>query len=392
MLRGHLDAAYRILFLLRLDCKKKEMALQNDELSKTLLQSQAHIWNHIFSFIKSMSLKCAIKLNIPDIIHAHGSPMLLSELVEALAIKKERTQSVYRLMRMLVHSGFFIKQSIPTRNVDQEEEEEEEEGYLLTPSSRLLLKEDALSLRPYLLALLDPTLMDPWQDMSRWFQNDDITPFHTTHGMSLYDLAGKKPMLNQFFNEAMASDARLVMSVVLEHCRGVFQGLDSIVDVGGGTGTVAKSIANAFPNISCIIFDLPHVVNGLVGSKNLTYVGGDMFEFIPNAKAVLLKWIIHNWNDEECVKILKNCKEAIPSKENGGKLVIIDMVVKQVDEGDNELSSLETQLFFDMLMMACLTGRQRSEKEWAKLFLESGFSDYKINPVLGLRSLIEVYP
>ncbi|KAK1412122.1 hypothetical protein QVD17_33117 [Tagetes erecta] len=365
--------------------------MQHGELSKTLLHSQAHILNHIFSFIKSMSLKCAIQLNIPDIINGHGSPMLLSELVEALALKKERTQFVYRLMRILVHSGFFIKQSIPTRN----DQEQEEEGYLLAPSSRLLLKEDPRSLMPYLLALLDPTLTDPWQDMGIWFQNDDITPFHTTHGKSLYDLAGEKPMLSQFFNEAMASDARLVISVVLEQCRDVFQGLDSIVDVGGGTGAVAKAIVNAFPNISCINFDLPHVVNGLVGSKNLTYVGGDMFEFIPNAKSVMLKeidkWIMHNWNDEECVKILKNCKEAIPSKENGGKLVIIDMVVKQVDEGDNE-SSLETQLFFDMLMMACLTGRQRNEKEWAKLFFESGFSDYKINPVLGLRSLIEVYP
>lgn len=77
-----------------------------------------------------MSLKCAIQLNIPDIIDGHGSPMLLSELVEALPIKRERTQFVYRLMRMLVHSGFFVKQSVSTvrRN-----DEEEREGYLLTP-------------------------------------------------------------------------------------------------------------------------------------------------------------------------------------------------------------------------------------------------------------------
>ncbi|KAI3828431.1 hypothetical protein L1987_02532 [Smallanthus sonchifolius] len=358
------------------------MAKQNGELSKNLLESQAHIWSHIFSFIKSMSLKCAIQLQIPDIINRHGSPMLLSELVETLAIKKERTQCVYRLMRILVHSGFFMKQSISTGY-----DEEEGEGYLLAPSSQLLLKEDPLSLRPYLLALLDPIVMDPWQDMSKWFQNDDVTPFHTTHGRALWDLAGQEPTLNQFFNDAMASDARLVISVILEQCGGVFQGLDSIVDVGGGTGTVAEAIAKAFPDTSCICFDLPHVVNGLDGSKNLKYVGGDMFEAVPKANVVLLKWILHNWNDEECVKILKNCKQAIPSKENGGKLVIIDMVVK-VDEGGNGI--LETQLFFDMLMMICLTGRQRSEKDWANLFLDSGFSDYRIIPVLGLRSVIEV--
>ncbi|KAI3744118.1 hypothetical protein L1987_57194 [Smallanthus sonchifolius] len=362
------------------------MALQNFELSKELLDSQAHIWNHIFSFINSMSLKCAVQLQIPDIIHHHGSPMLLSELVQALGIKQERTPFVHRLMHILVHSSFFMKQSVfKTRDKG----DEGGEGYLLAPASRLLLKDKSLSVRPFLLAMLDPMLLDPWQDLSKWFQNNDVNPFHTTHGWMFWDLAGQVPKLNQFFNEGMASDARLVTSMVLKHCGGVFEGLDSIVDVGGGTGTVAEAISKAFPNIRCISFDLPHVVNGLVGSKNLSYVGGDMFQAIPNADAILFKWILHDWSDEECVKILKRCREVIPSKENGGKLIIIDMVMK-VHEGENGL--LETQLFFDMLMMTLMTGRERSEEDWAKLFVDAGFSDYKITPILRLRSLIEVYP
>ncbi|KAI3711129.1 hypothetical protein L2E82_40990 [Cichorium intybus] len=362
------------------------MALQNDDQYTHLLQSQAHIWNHIFSFINSMSLKCAIQLQIPDIINRHGAPMLLSDLMDALSINKERGHFVYRLMRILVHSGFFVKQSISTNGDD---DEEEREGYLLAPASRLLLKEEPLSVRPYLLAMLDPILMDPWQHMSKWFQNDDVNPFQTAHGMMLWDFAGQDPNLNQSFNEAMGSDARLVSSVVLKHCGNVFKNMNSIVDVGGGTGSFAKAIAEAYPDLSCISFDLPHVVNGLVGSKNLNFLGGDMFEAIPKADAVLLKWILHDWSDEECVKILMQCKEAIPSKENGGKLIIIDMVLKN-GEGDKEL--LETQLFYDMLMMTVVTGRERSEKDWAKLFLDAGFSDYKITPILGLRSLIEVYP
>ncbi|MFS8027880.1 putative trans-resveratrol di-O-methyltransferase [Helianthus anomalus] len=197
-------------------------------------------------------------------------------------------------------------------------------------------------------------LMDPWQHLSKWFQNDDVTPFHTTHGRMFWDLAGQEPKLNQFFNEAMASDARLVTSVVLEHCGVVYEGLDSIVDVRGGTGSFAKGIAKAFPSISCTSFDLPHVVDSLVGSKNLSYVGGDMFEAIPKADELLLKWILHDWSDEECMKILKQCRKAIPSKENGGKLIIMDIVVK-VYKGHNEL--LETQYFFDLLMMTLVTGR-----------------------------------
>ncbi|GJS54527.1 trans-resveratrol di-O-methyltransferase-like protein [Tanacetum coccineum] len=131
----------------------------------------------------------------------------------------------------------------------------------------------------------------------------------------------------------MASDAGLVASVILKHCDGVFQGLNSIADVGGGTGTLAKSIAKAFPDINCISFDVPNVVKGLDGSKNLTYVGGDMFEAIPKANAVLLNWILHDWNDNECIRILKRCKDAIPSKENGGKRIILEMVLKNQPVG-----------------------------------------------------------
>ena len=89
------------------------------------------------------------------------------------------------------------------------------------------------------------------------------------------------------------------------------------------------------------------------------------------------------------MKILKKCKEAIPSKEKGGKLIIIDMVM-EINEGDAE--AVETRLFWDMLMMISLTGKQRNENEWEKLFVTAGFTQYKIRPVLGFRSFIEVYP
>lgn len=89
------------------------------------------------------------------------------------------------------------------------------------------------------------------------------------------------------------------------------------------------------------------------------------------------------------MKILKNCKEAIPSKEEGGKVIILDMVVQETSM-DPELT--ETQYLFDVLVMVDVGGKERTEQEWKKLFKEAGFSDYKIKPVLGVRSLIEVYP
>ncbi|XP_061944024.1 trans-resveratrol di-O-methyltransferase-like [Populus nigra] len=345
-----------------------------------LLQAQAHVWNHIFNFVNSMSLKCAIQLGIPDVIHDHGKPMTLSELVAVLPIHPSKAPGVYRLMRILLHSGFFATQN--------NSGETEGEGYVLTNASQLLIKDNPLSVTPFLLAMLDPILTQPWHYVSVWFQNDAPSSFYTAHQRTCWEYAGHETKLNHLFNEAMASDARLVSSVLVNECKGVFEGLNSLVDVGGGTGTVAKAIAKEFQHLDCTVFDLPHVVAGLEGSENLKYLGGDMFEAIPQADAILLKWILHDWNDEECVKILKQCKEAIKGRE-GGKLIIIDMVVENNKEVEG---STETQLFFDMLMMILVTGKERNEKEWAKLFTDAGFSNYKINPVLGLRSLIEVYP
>ncbi|KAL2489831.1 Trans-resveratrol di-O-methyltransferase [Forsythia ovata] len=123
------------------------------EKSTELLNAQAHVWNHIFNFINSMSLKCAVQLGILDIIHKHGKPMTLAELVKALPMNKAKAQSVPHLMRILIHSGFFMKAKISKGK--------EKTGYWITPISRLLLKDEPLSVAPFLLAMLDTVLTGP---------------------------------------------------------------------------------------------------------------------------------------------------------------------------------------------------------------------------------------
>ncbi|KAI4296823.1 hypothetical protein L6164_036746 [Bauhinia variegata] len=114
-----------------------------------------------------------------------------------------------------------------------------------------------------------------------------------------------------------------------------------------------------------------------------------MFQFIPPADAVLLKWILHDWNDEQCIQILKNCRGAITDECKRGKVIIIEMVTDAKSD-DRELAELK--LCFELNMMAKYSGKERSEKEWAKLFSEAGFRKYNINPVFGSKFLIEVYP
>lgn len=359
-----------------------------NEQATQLLNAQAHIWNHIFYFLNSMALKCAVQLSIPDAIQKHGKPITLSELAIALDIPPTKVPFLNRLMRLLVHLDFFSKEKSP---------EIGEFVFDLTINSQLLLKDHPLSQAPFALALLDQSLVDPAHHLSSWLRNDHSeSPFHIAHGLSFWEHAGSVTKFNEYFNQAMASDARFVARLMFtnenESNTGLFKGIESLVDVGGGDGTMAKAIAEAYPELKCIVLDLPHVVDGLQGNGlNLVYVGGNMFEAIPHAQAVLLKWILHDWSDEDCIKILERCKEAIPSKDEGGKVIIIDIVMEDQDDTPEHSN---THLLLDMEMMSLsIGGKERTEEEWKKLFNDAGFgNDYKTLTVLGPRSIIEIYP
>ena len=250
-----------------------------------LLEAQAQIWHHMFNFVTSLSLKCAIELNIPDIIQTHNKPITLSQLIEKLPIHNKKSQFVHRIMRVLVSSGFFALEEV----CESDQHDQLEQGYALTDASKLLLKDSPFSVMPHFLIALDSLSTKPFHSLSAWFQNDDLTPFGTTHGMEIWEYAGRDPSWGSLFNDAMANDARLVASVMIDKSKSSFEGLESLVDVGGGTGTVARAIAAAFPRIECTVLDQPRVVAGLEGSENLKFVGGDMFDAIPPADAVLLK-------------------------------------------------------------------------------------------------------
>ncbi|KAI5661763.1 hypothetical protein M9H77_21086 [Catharanthus roseus] len=353
------------------------MDVQSDEFR----QAQAQIWSQAFCFTTAASLKCAVKLGIPDAIDNHGKAITLSDLTNALPIHRSKAPYIPRLMRILAKNGFFSEEKL---------DGETETLYSLTALSRLLLKKEPLNLRGIVLTMVDPAQIKAWESLSDWYQNEDSTAFEKAHGKNFWDYSSEHMEHAEFFNEAMASDSQLISKLLVEEYKFLFEGLTSLVDVGGGTGTIAKAIAKSFPKLKCTVFDLPHVVANLESTENLEFVAGDMFEKIPSANAIFLKWILHDWNDEECVKILKSCKRAIPEKEKGGKVIIIDMVMYSNKEDDN---AVKTQISMDMAMLVNYAAKERSEKEWALLFNEAGFSGYKIHTKLDFtRSLIEIYP
>ncbi|EES19810.1 hypothetical protein BDA96_09G208600 [Sorghum bicolor] len=359
------------------------MALSKKQHTSTdqqaVLDAQLLLWHHTIGYVKSMALKAALDLRIPDAVHQHGGSATLPQIVTKVTLHPSKIPCLRRLMRVLTLTGVF---SVVHDGAG------DEPVYGLTPASRLLVSSGRLNVTPFLTLMLGTVFVSSFFDLGEWFGHElpDPSPFKLAHGRHIWDLADHDASFGKLFDDGMVADSSFIMDVVVKECSDVFQGISSLVDVAGGLGGATQTIAKAFPHVECSVLDLPHVVANAPTDTNVKYIAGDMFESIPSANAVFLKWILHDWGDAECVKILKNCKKAIASQ--GGKVVILDMVV---GAGSSDEKHVETQILFDLFMMF-INGAERDELEWKKIIFEAGFSSYKIIPVLGVRSIIEVYP
>uniref|UniRef100_A0ACD5X604 Uncharacterized protein n=1 Tax=Avena sativa TaxID=4498 RepID=A0ACD5X604_AVESA len=346
-----------------------------------LLQAQADLWRHSLYYMTSMAFQCAVKLGIPTTIHRLGGTASLPDLVTALSLPPAKLPYLRRIMRLLATSGVFA-----TTDVDV---------YRLTPISFLLLDGVDVDGHPsqttVVLAATARHCVEAALGLTDWFRKDVAgSPFEDLHGVTLFDgsMAEAEPEIDAVFNEALAAHDNSGFVAVLRECGGtLFQGLDSLTDCCGGDGTSARSIVEAFPHIKCTVLDLPRVIDAIPADGVVNYVAGDMFNLVPPAQAVLVKLVLHHWSDEDCVKILAQCKKAIPSREEGGKVIVIDILVDPSSGPTHE-----AELLVDVAMMVLTNGRQRDESDWAEIFTKAGFTGYNIVKKLGARGVFEVYP
>uniref|UniRef100_J3MKX8 O-methyltransferase domain-containing protein n=1 Tax=Oryza brachyantha TaxID=4533 RepID=J3MKX8_ORYBR len=353
-----------------------------------LIQAQAELWRHSLLYLKQMTFKCAIELGIPTAIHNLGGTASLPELSVALSLPPAKQPYLTRLMRQLASSGVFTV-------VDGGDAMSGTYG--LTPLSSILI--DGVRIdgdahqEAIVLALSSKYYVEAAMGLTDWFRKDHATPipspFEDVHGAVPFEESMERldPESAKLFNQALAAHDHMGIGVLLRQCGQVFSGLRSLTDCCGGDGTTARSIAKAFPHVKCTVLDLPQVINNAPPSDgSVTYVAGDMFHSIPPSQAVMLKVVLHFWSDENCVKILSQCKKAIPSRADGGKVIIIDVVIGSSTSGP----ILETQLLLDMIMLVNFQGRQRDENDWSHIFKKAGFSEYKIVKKLGARCVFEV--
>ncbi|OAY85228.1 Tricetin 3',4',5'-O-trimethyltransferase [Ananas comosus] len=148
-------------------------------------------------------------------------------------------------------------------------------------------------------------------------------PFNKAYGMTAFEYHGTDPRFNKVFNEGMKNHSIIITKKLLELYNG-FDGVNTLVDVGGGIGATLYMITSKYPNIKGINYDLPHVISEAPPFPGVEHVGGDMFASVPSGDAILMKWIMHDWSDEHCVKILKNCWKALPEN---GKVIIVESIL-----------------------------------------------------------------
>lgn len=200
--------------------------------------------------------------------------------------------------------------------------------------------------------------------------------FLREYGKKLFEYRDSNPPYREVFNEAMSSYSSIQTVWIPEALDGYdFSKIKHVCDVGGGQGHLLCSLLVKYPHLKGSVLELDTVIKNkelLWGKKmgvedRCTFVAGDMFGDVPTADAYIMKMILHDWSDDECVKILSNIYRRVSS---GGTVFIAEHMVPGPEKP--HFSKL-----FDIHMMCVASGRERTAEEYADLLKRAGWKHTK---------------
>lgn len=235
----------------------------------------------MFGFIDSLALKCVIELQIPNIINSHGGPITLSQLASRIDSPSVEISYLERIMRLLARRNVFT--------VDQPSDGDGDEPiYGLTHVSKWLVKGSDTDMSPLYLIETHAYVVNSWHLIGQSVKEGGLA-YEKAHGRRVSDTMVQDDAFRKIFCDGMACMGKILISEILRGYKDGFEGLGSLVDVGGGIGGMISEIVKFYPNIKAINFDLPHVIAIAPVYDGVTHVAGDMFHQIPKADALLLK-------------------------------------------------------------------------------------------------------
>ncbi|MFC7249292.1 methyltransferase [Halomicroarcula sp. GCM10025324] len=318
-----------------------------------MTDAKAHVIDLIFGRWRSQTLYAGVELGVFDIIGDY--PKHAVEIADQLDINREQG---YRLFRALASLDLL--------------QESSDRRFSITPAGELLQEDHPDSLQGIALLEEGPTHYATWSHLPAIVREGEPDGFQREFGHSVFDHLEENPDYAARFNESMSSLSQLESDWVKLLLRTVdVSEFGHICDVGGGHGHLLCTLLQDAPRVEGTVLELPSVVKdedqhyhesmGL--SNRVDFVAGDFFEEVPTADAYLMKHILHDWSDAECVEILSTVREAAP---DDARLFVCELVVPGPDQ--SHLSKL-----FDIHMMVSGTGKERTEAEYAELFEKAGF-------------------
>jgi O-methyltransferase len=305
------------------------------------------------------------RLGMADLLADGAAPARL--VAERAGTNADAT---YRLLRGLATVG--IVEALPDNR------------FALTPVGQCLRSDVPGSMRSLLIAEMAPGHWLPWGDMEHSVRTGTPATLKT-FGKPAWEYYAEHPEEADDFAQGMSNVSAMAIQAVLEAYS--FTGAELLVDVGGSHGSLLSAVLKKLPQARGILFDRPNVVRGAgpvldrAGVANrVTCQGGSFFESVPDGGDVyLLKMILHDWSDDECVVILSACRKAmIP----GGRVVVLEMLIS--NQGPPSPAPL-----MDLNMLVMLTGRERTAEEYGSLFARAGLAISRVVPTRSPFAVIE---
>jgi len=310
------------------------------------------------------AISCLATLGVPDLVER--GPKSAEELASQIGADP---RALYRLMRATASVGVLS--------------EGHDGKFSETPLSAVLRRNANPSLRAFAIIHGREWHGLGWSRLEYCVRTGKQA-LDKIYGMPIFQFFEQRPEESQLFNQAMTDLSTIDGPAVADAYS--FGEIRSIVDVAGGHGLLLATILARNPHMKGTVCDLPHVLEGAKDGplkpmmERCTLASGDMFSSVPaGADAYIMKHIIHDWPDEECIKILKACRKGVNP---GGKLLVVDNVIQPGND-------FAPGKFLDLQMLIFPGGCERTEKQFRELFAAAGWRLSRVIPTAVPESIVE---
>jgi hypothetical protein len=307
----------------------------------------------------------AAKLGLADLLN--DGPVSIGDLARAT---DTHPGSLYRLMRALASREVFS--------------EDADGRFSLTGMADPLRSDAPNSARTWALFSGSEANLLTWANLEHSVRTGRPA-FEHVYGKAWFDYLDEQPDLAAIFNDLMTGETTdEAAAIVAAHD---FSSYQRIVDVGGGHGALLALILDRHPHASGVLFDLPQVIASARGPLDLhfaqrraTKTAGDFFDAVPpGGDAYVLKYIVHDWDDDRAVTILTNCRQAMAED---GRVLLAEMVLPP----RNVPSPAK---WLDLTMLLYFHSRERTEAEYRELLRQAGLQLVTVTPTASPFSILE---